>query len=123
MLLGFRPGAELLAVVAEHDDRVGDAIGNPAQVVDRLVRRREGNQVAQPLAAGKDGEQPAVVFGQVVAVQLVGRQAGILKWKSSRTVYSMPASTRSLVNDCSHTRSGIHIPCTRASRRDSSQWV
>ena len=36
-------------------------------------------------------------------------------------VYSMPASTRSRVNDCSQTRSGIHMPRTVAPRRFCSQ--
>ncbi len=51
VLLRVRPRPELLAVVAKHDDRVGEAIGDPAQVLDRLVRRRKRDQVPQSLTA------------------------------------------------------------------------
>ncbi len=44
--------------------------GDLAQVVDRLLRRGEGDGVAEPLAAGKYREHAALVFGQQVAGQL-----------------------------------------------------
>ena len=51
------------------------------QVVDHFLRRAERNQIAQRLAIGKNGQQLAVVFGQVVAVQLALGETGVLEMK------------------------------------------
>ena len=79
VLLGLRPGAELLAVVAEDHHRVGVLLGQLGQVVDRLLRVGEGDRVAEPLAAGEDREHAALVFGQQVAGQFRLGQAGALE--------------------------------------------
>ena len=50
------PDAELFAVVGEHGDGVGMSLGDVAEVVDGVLRRAEGNHVAQPLAAGDDAD-------------------------------------------------------------------
>ena len=51
------------------------------QVLDRLLGRGKGNQVAQPLAAGKDRQQPALVLGEQIAAQLGVGQPGHLEVK------------------------------------------
>ena len=70
MLFRLRPGAQLFAVVAEQGDRARLGLMDPAQVIDHFLRRAERNQIPQRLAVGKDGQQVAVVLGQVIAVQL-----------------------------------------------------
>ena len=60
------PSASMIRTAA------GMAMGlPPSHPWSALMGRAEGNQVAQPFAAGKHGEDPAVVFGDVRAVQLV----------------------------------------------------
>jgi len=79
VFLGFRPGAELLAVVAESDHGRGMLARPLGQVFDRLFRIAEGNQVAQPFAAGKDRQHAAFVLGGHVAGKLPVFQAGGLE--------------------------------------------
>ena len=76
VLLGSGPGAELLSVVAEADDGRGDAVGNLAEIADRLLRLGEGDRVTELLAAGKNLQQPAFILGEVIAVKLLVAEAG-----------------------------------------------
>ncbi len=76
VFLSFRPGSELLAVVAETDDGRGDPLGNVAEIIHRLLRLGKRNCVAELLAARENLEQPPLVFGEVIAVQLVVAEAG-----------------------------------------------
>ena len=52
---------------------------DPTQVIDHFLRRTERNQITQRLAVGKDRQQMAVVFGQIVAVQLAFNETGVLE--------------------------------------------
>lgn len=79
MLLRVGPGAKLFAIVAKDEDRVGKALRDATQIVDGLLRSLKGNEVAERLTAGKDGEEPAVILGDVVAVKLVFDQASIFE--------------------------------------------
>ena len=79
VLLRFRPGAELLAVVAEQADRPGPLLREPGQVADRFLGRGEGDRVPQLLAAGEDAQHAAFVLGDQVALELRIGQAGHLE--------------------------------------------
>ena len=81
VLLGFRPGAELLAVVAEQADRIGPLLREPRQVADRFFGRGKGNRVTQLLAAGEYTQHAAFVLGDQVALELRIGQAGHFEMK------------------------------------------
>ncbi len=66
----LRPDAEFLPVIAENGNGVGMLLGHFGQVFQRLLRRGEGNQVSQPLAAGKHRQQPAFILGNQVPGKL-----------------------------------------------------
>jgi len=76
VFFGFGPGAELLAVVAEDRDRAGVLFRHLGQILDRLLRRAEGDQVAEPLAAWEHRKHAAFVLGQQMAGQLIVGQPG-----------------------------------------------
>ena len=73
------PGAELLAVVGEDDRRPRPLVGEPPEVLIGRVRLLERDQVAEPLRAREDLEQPALVLGEVVAEEVVVGQPGALE--------------------------------------------
>ena len=81
MFFRLGPDAEFFAIVAKHHHRPGTPLCNPAQVIDRRLRLLKGNCVAQRLAAGKNRDDAAIVLGQVIAVELLFGQAGILEMK------------------------------------------
>src|SRR5580698_272382 len=76
VLFGLRPGAELLAVVAETDDWRGKALGNLAEIANRLMRFGKRNRIAQLFTAGENLEQTSLVLGEVIAVKLLVPQTG-----------------------------------------------
>ena len=79
MLFRVGPRSKLLAIIAEYDHRVGEAVGN-VRANSRSSRavRRTGSGTAAARCR-EDVQHAAVVFGQVVAVQLIGRQSGVLE--------------------------------------------
>src|SRR5262245_51191086 len=79
VLLGFGPNAKFFPVVAEHNDSTRAALGDATEVVDRGLRLLERNRVAERLAAGKDRNHAAIIFGQVVTVELLVGESGVLE--------------------------------------------
>ena len=70
MLVGRRPGPELLAVVAHHADPVAGLGGVVAEVADDVLDVPERDPVAQALLGPEDRQQPALVLGRVGAPQV-----------------------------------------------------
>jgi hypothetical protein len=81
VLVRLGPDAELLAVVTEDDHRARPPLGDPAEIVDRRLRRLKRNRVPQRLAARKDRQHAAVVFREIVAVKLLLGQPRVLEMK------------------------------------------
>ena len=124
VFVGFRPGAELLAVVAEDGHRVGVLVGQFGEIVDRLLRTAEGDRIAEPLAAGKHREHAALVFRQQVAREFRLAQAGTLEVEVvQHGVFDAGVDQIVGQSDCSQTRSGTHRPRIVAPRRFCSQRV
>ncbi len=61
------PGSELLAIVGADDHRARPFVSDLAEIFERFVRFVPGHEVPHFLGVREDLEQPAVVFGQVVA--------------------------------------------------------
>ena len=74
-LLGAGPAAELLAVVGQHREPVARA-AELAQVVRGLLRRAEGDQIAEPLVDREERDPLAVALGPERRVELLGGEAG-----------------------------------------------
>ncbi len=79
VLVHLRPDAELLAIVGENDDGVGMARGHITEIGQRLVGIAVGHEIAQRLGGREDAQQPAIVFAEVIAEQLVILNARLTK--------------------------------------------
>ena len=71
MVISFRPGAELLAVVGEDDGGARPPLGQAAEKLVGGVGFLEGDRVPQGFGTGKDLEQGAFLFGEVVTKEIV----------------------------------------------------
>ena len=76
--MGVGPDAELLPVVAEHRKRSVAPGGEAAEMIDRLFRGPEGDDIPEPLAHREDRERRPVPLGEPVAVELIlGKTGGL----------------------------------------------
>src|SRR5713101_4288525 len=66
MFVRLWPGAELLAVIRENNHGVLVSPSYLAEISDRFLGIAERDQITHPLTAGKDANEPAAVFAQVV---------------------------------------------------------
>jgi hypothetical protein len=74
-LVGSRPHAELLAIVAQDREPIRPPFGDATQDVDRILRVTERNRVTQLAMDRKDRESLALIFGRVVAPQRLTLEA------------------------------------------------
>ena len=80
-MIGLGPDSELLAVIGHDHQPVPVRRNGTWTGGDGLLGRMERDQVAQQLAAREDADKPVLLFGQVIAVELVVAEPGHLEMK------------------------------------------